>query len=99
MSKLGKRLVGAAKEARAIARGKADPKTFRVHVPADIDVHNIRMRLGLSQEAFAMRFGLPVGTVRDWEQRRRTPEGPARVLLTVIEKEPEAVRRALASSR
>ena len=48
--------------------------------------------MGLTREAFAMRFGLRLGTVRDWEQRKRRPEGAARVLLTVIEKEPEARR-------
>jgi putative transcriptional regulator len=96
MSKLGKRLIQAAQEARAIARGKADPSTCRVHVPAEIDVKAIRTRLRLSQSEFARRFGIPPGTLRDWEQHRRRPEGPARVLLVVIDQEPEAVNRALA---
>ncbi len=95
MSKFGKRLIKAAKEARAIARGQAAPDTYRVHVPADVDVRGIRTRLGLSQAAFARRFGIPQGTIRDWEQGRRKPEGPARVLLIVIKEEPEAVSRAL----
>ena len=60
------------------------------------DVHLIRERLGLSQEAFAARFLLSLRTVQEWEQQRRVPEGPARVLLRVIEREPEAVARALA---
>src|SRR5215831_17742113 len=96
MSKLGKRLIQAAKEARAIARRKADPSTSRVHVPADIDVKAIRTKLRLSQTEIADRFVIPPGTLRDWEQHRRRPEGPARVLLPVIDKEPEAVNRALA---
>ena len=54
--------------------------------------------MGLTREAFAMRFGLQLGTVRDWEQRKRRPEGAARVLLAVIESEPEAVTRALAAA-
>jgi putative transcriptional regulator len=95
MSKLGKRLIEAAREGRAIARGEADPATYRIHVPAEVDVRRIRRRLGLSQDEFAARFGLSVATVREWEQDRRKPEGAARVLLTVIEKEPEAVTRAL----
>jgi putative transcriptional regulator len=49
MSKLGRRLIASAKEARAIARGKADPATYRVHVPARVDVASIRKRAGLSQ--------------------------------------------------
>jgi putative transcriptional regulator len=95
MSTLGKRLIKAAKEARTIARGEARPKTFRVHTPSDIDVPAIRKRLGLSQNEFSARFGIPPGTLRDWEQNRRRPEGPARALLIVIDKEPEAVKRAL----
>lgn len=95
MTSLGQRLIKAAKEGRAIARGKADPATYRVYVPADVDVKAIRKGLDLSQEEFSGSFGLPVATVRDWEQNRRKPEGAARVLMMVIEKEPEAVKRAL----
>jgi len=95
MSKLGKRLIEAADQALAIARGEADPKTYNVHVPEKLDVRAIRSGLNLSQAQFAAKFGLRAGTVRDWEQNRRQPEGAARVLLTVIMKEPEAVARAL----
>jgi putative transcriptional regulator len=95
MSKLGKRLIAAAREGRAIARGEADPASYRIHVPAEIDVGRIRRQLGLSQDEFAARFGLSVATVREWEQNRRKPEGAARVLLTVIEKAPDAVMQAL----
>jgi putative transcriptional regulator len=82
-------------DAIAIAKGKADPKSYQVHAPADIDVMKIRKHMGLTREAFAMRFGLQLGTVRDWEQHKRQPDSAARVLLTVIDKEPEAVTRAL----
>ena len=95
MSKLGKRLIAAAKEARKIVRGEADPATFKVHLPAELDVQAIRKKTGLSQVAFAAKFGIPRGTLRDWEQRRRKPEGPARVLLLVIQDNPQAVTRAL----
>lgn len=95
MSALGKRLIKAAREARAIARGEADPSTYRVHVPAEVDVKLIRRRLKLTQAEFARRFGIPPGTLRDWEQGRRHPEGPARALLLVIQHEPKAVERAL----
>lgn len=60
-----------------------------------LDVAALREREGLSQEAFAARYGLNVHTLRQWEQGRRLPQGPARVLLTVLEREPEAVARAL----
>ncbi|GIL02696.1 MAG: transcriptional regulator [Alphaproteobacteria bacterium] len=92
MSRLGKRLIRAAEEAAAMARGEAVPGAV-LHMPPD--VRAIRARLGLSQPAFAARFGLPVGTVRDWEQGRAVPDQAARVLLRVIEREPEAVARAL----
>lgn len=95
MSKFGSRLLRAAREGRAIARGEADPGTYRVHVPAEVDVRKIRRALKLSQTQFAAKFGLPASTIRDWEQRRRKPEGAARVLLQVIKREPEAVSRAL----
>lgn len=95
MTKLGDRLIESAKEARAIARGEATPA--RIVLPAPIDVAEIRRKTGLSQEKFARRFGLPTAIVRDWEQKRRNPDAAARALLIVIDKEPDAVERALAS--
>jgi putative transcriptional regulator len=92
------KIAGGLADAIAIANGEADPATYRVHAPADVDVVKIRKGLGLTREAFASRFGLQLGTVRDWEQHKRKPDGAARVLLTVIEKEPEAVTRALAAA-
>ena len=82
--------------AQAIAKGEADPKTYRVHVPAHLDVGAIRTKLKMSENAFAARFGILPSTLRDWEQNRRHPDGAARVLLMVIDKEPDAVTRALA---
>lgn len=55
----------------------------------------IRRRLGITQEQFAARFGLPLGTLRDWKQGAREPDSAARTLLRVIEREPEAEVRAL----
>jgi putative transcriptional regulator len=86
------------KDAIAIARGEADRASYRVHVPADVDVGRIRRKLKLSQSEFAARFGIAPGTLRDWEQKRKRPEGPARVLLIVIEREPDAVDRAIRAS-
>ena len=98
MSKLGKKLIRSAKEARTIARGEAKPSSYRIHLPSDVDVQSIRKRLGMSQAEFSARFGIPPGTLRDWEQGRRIPEGPARFLLKVIETDPKAVERALAAA-
>jgi putative transcriptional regulator len=84
-------------DAIAIARGDADPATYRVHVPAAVDVKAIRQKLGMSQAAFARSFGFALDAVQNWEQGRRRPEGAARAFLKVIEREPDAVRRALAA--
>lgn len=64
-------------------------------VPPMPDVATLRRRLKLSQAQFASRFGFNVATVRNWEQGRVVADGPARVLLTVIANEPQAVVRAL----
>jgi putative transcriptional regulator len=66
-----------------------------VTVMEPVDVKAIRARLGMSQDAFAHAFGLSVTALRDWEQQRRAPRGPARALLRVIDREPAAARRAL----
>jgi putative transcriptional regulator len=55
----------------------------------------IRRSQGLTQAEFAARYGLSQGTIRDWEQRRRRPEGPALVLLQILKWEPQAAARAL----
>ncbi len=55
----------------------------------------LRQRLGLTQVEFAEAFGLPVSTLRDWEQNRCVPDAPARALLRAIEREPETMRRLL----
>jgi putative transcriptional regulator len=96
VSKLGKRLIRAAKEARQIARGEADPKSYRLHLPEEIDAKAIRQKVGLSQAQFARTFGIPKRTLQDWEQRRRFPDLTAQALLRVIALEPAAVKRALA---
>ena len=82
--------------AKAYLDGTADKRKYRVHIPETIDVRKIRARLGLSQEAFAETYGFALAAVRDWEQGRRRPERSARILLKIVEKEPEAVTRALA---
>ena len=56
----------------------------------------IRRAMKLSQEDFADQFQIPIGTLRDWEQRRKIPDAAAKAYLRVIAREPDAVRRALA---
>jgi len=59
----------------------------------------IRRALGISQEDFAARYHIPIGTLRDWEQGRVEPDQAARAYLTVIARDPEAVRKALNPSQ
>jgi putative transcriptional regulator len=68
----------------AIARMKPVPRA-----------RTLRRALGLTQEEFAGRYHIPIGTLRDWEQGRSEPDQPARAYLTVIARDPEGVRRAL----
>ena len=59
----------------------------------------VRGRTGLTQAAFAARIGVPVETVRNWEQGKRSPRGPARALLKVIEEAPDAAFAVLGGKR
>ena len=87
------------RDAVSIAKGEADPSTYRVHVPAKVDVRAIRKKLDLTQEEFAAQFGFTAASVRDWEQGRVHPVGAARAYLIVIDKKPKAVREALRPER
>jgi putative transcriptional regulator len=95
----GKKIIDGLNEALAHARGRKPGKVHRVIVPGEIDVRAIRGRLGLTQEQFAARFALPIGSLRNWEQAKRVPHGPARVLLTIIDRIPNEVQGALAKGR
>ncbi|KFG70863.1 helix-turn-helix domain-containing protein [Microvirga sp. BSC39] len=66
-----------------------------LRLPSVIDAAAIRSRTGLSQAAFARRIGVAVGTIRNWEQGRRTPQGPARVLLALLDCNPRLVEDTL----
>jgi putative transcriptional regulator len=89
------RIMAGLDDALAHAEGREVPGA-RVHViPASVDVKGLRARLGLTQEAFATKYGFTLGRLRDWEQGRTAPLASDRVLLTVLNKAPEAVDRAL----
>ena len=94
----GKSIIAGLQDALAYAQGDTTcGQAHTVYIPTTIDVKAIRQRLGLTQAAFAQRYGFTLSSIRNWERDRRQPEGAARVLLLVIDKEPEAVQRALAS--
>lgn len=89
----GQRMIASAKQALAFSRSEND--NCVVHISDKIDVARIREKINMSQSQFAAYFGVSVRTVQEWEQGRAVPSGPARAFLTVIDREPEAVRRAL----
>jgi putative transcriptional regulator len=93
MSKAGESILRGAREALGYARGEEDG--FVAHVPDEVDVKAVRKKLGLSQSRFAARFGFGLDAVRNWEQGRRHPDVSARAFLMVIDREPDAVQRAL----
>ena len=68
---------------------------FKAYVPQEVDVKAIRNRLGMTQAKFSDTFGFSLDAIKHWEGGRRTPEAPARTLLTVIDKNPAAVLSAL----
>jgi len=68
---------------------------FKAHVPQEVDVKAIRNRLRMTQVRFSNTFGFSLDAIKHWEGGRRTPEAPARTLLTVIDKNPAAVLTAL----
>ena len=95
MSELEDSILRGLEQVLTHVKGEADLSKYRVHLPKILDVAAIRKKTGMTQERFAQRFGVSVNTLRHWEQGTRYPEGPARTLLKVIDKEPEAVERAL----
>jgi putative transcriptional regulator len=98
MSNVGDELIRGMKNALAHARGRkrATRETVAaVSVPKSVDVARIRRKLHMSQEAFALRYGFSVKNIRNWEQGTRQPEGSARAYLTVIDRAPKMVEKAL----
>jgi putative transcriptional regulator len=96
-TRLGLTIAKSLREAAAHFRGELRLHEYTINVPKKVDVAEVRGSLGLSQAAFADRFGLDVTAVQAWEQGRRQPDRAARILLAVIAREPEAVLRALSA--
>jgi putative transcriptional regulator len=86
-------LVESIEEAGEIRKGLVKPsRTFRYR---PVDIKRIRNRLHVSQSQFSLMIGVSRSTLQNWEQGRREPEGPAKALLRVVDKKPEAVLEAL----
>jgi putative transcriptional regulator len=91
--KLFDELVESIEEAGKIRKGLAKPSRIFRYRP--VDIKRIRSRLHVSQSQFALMIGVSKSTLQNWEQGRRAPEGPAKALLRVVDKEPQAVLDAL----
>jgi putative transcriptional regulator len=81
-------------DAQPIPHGN-DEELAKLGLHRLVNVKKLRERLGLTQEEFATTYRIPVGTLRDWEQSRKTPDAPARAYLIVIAKNPKAVADCL----
>lgn len=86
-------LIESVREGGRILRGEAEPSREFSFTPED--VQSIRKKLNKSQDEFALMLGVSVATLRNWEQGRRHPHGPARALLKIAAENPKAVERAL----
>jgi putative transcriptional regulator len=86
-------LVTSIKQAGKIRRGEMKPS--RVFEITPLDVKQIREKLHKTQQEFALMIGISVATLRNWEQGRRRPEGPAMVLLKIAQINPEVISQAL----
>lgn len=98
---VGSELIAGMENALAHARSRkraARETVVRVRIPESINVAALRRRLGMSQAAFAARFGFSVKNIQNWEQGSRQPEGSARAYLLVIGRNPKAVQEALAKA-
>jgi putative transcriptional regulator len=92
MGKAFDKISAGLEDAIAYVQGDAS----RGRIAKAVDVRAIRAATHKTQEEFAQAYHLPIGTVRDWEQNRRQPDTPARVLLEIIQRDPKAIERLLA---
>jgi putative transcriptional regulator len=97
-TKLCDELVKGLKRAAAHFRGEVKLPSYEYHIPERIDVRAVRERIGLSQAQFAVLYALNPRTVQEWEQGRAEPDLAVRAYLTVIDRNPRAVRKALAAA-
>jgi putative transcriptional regulator len=91
----GDRIIESMREAIAWAEGVDDAAPVTAIEVPSVDVREVRRKTGLSQAAFAAKYGFRPATLRNWEQGRTRPHGPARILLAVLAQHPEAVEDAL----
>jgi putative transcriptional regulator len=79
----------------AVAHATGKKIAVKTYTPEMVDVSALRLRMGMTQEQFAARFGFSVATLRHWERGDRSPHGASLVLLNIIQRAPDAVQAAL----
>jgi putative transcriptional regulator len=94
-TRLGREIIAGLKEGSAFLRGETALPVRLVSVPDPVDVRAIRERLALSQADFAKTYGFNARTVQQWEQGRSQPDSAVRAYLTVIDRNPQAVKEAV----
>lgn len=87
------KLLESVKEAGEIRKGNRKPS--RKTIIKEPDVAAIRKKYGMTQNEFSILLGISIGTLRNWEQGRRSPQGPAKVLLRIADKRPKAILESL----
>lgn len=93
MSKLFESIKQGLEEAIEFAEGNTTHA--RVFKPVTVDVKSIRTKVGMTQEEFAVTFGINLGTLRHWERGDRVPRGPALALLHLIQKDPATILKVI----
>ena len=93
---VGNEIIEGMEEAVKYMRGKkTSAVSHKVIIPDEIDIKTIRLKLKLSRQAFADRYGFSMRTLQHWEQGDRHPQGAARVLLLLLQREPKVVEDIL----
>lgn len=93
---IGDEIIQGMTEAIEYVRGnKVDAVVHKVEIPDEIDVKSIRENLNLSRKEFADSFGFSARTLQHWEQGDRSPHGPVRVLLLLLQREPAVIAKIL----
>ena len=95
MKKVVKDVANGFKDAIAYLQGDKSRAVVTEYIVPDIDVKTVREKTGLTQDAFSQLFAIKIRTLQDWEQGRRRPTTQARVLLAIIDQNPQSVKRTL----
>ncbi len=97
MRNIGDELISGMNEALDYTKGKKrkEAKLHRVIISEKINVKNVREKMRVTQEEFAAKLGISLRTIQHWEQGDRKPQGPARVLLTLLKEHPRSIERML----